>query len=185
MEQLTLRELEASGLYYFGKDDFPQALLYFKQIASHGAEVSINNFAHLGRVYAKLKLFDEAKEAFEVYVDQVADAYVERFQLGLVLMEMGNQELALGLWQQVLEQQPNFPPALYYKAVVCLSSDDDVSANFLLKQLLETAEEDNLYIGLATELIERNQQLDAIPAASIESETLLDGKVIQEYPYDD
>jgi hypothetical protein len=40
MEQLTHRELEASGLYYLGQNNSPQALLYFKQIASHALRQS-------------------------------------------------------------------------------------------------------------------------------------------------
>ena len=58
------------GFTILRQNNSPQALLYFKQIASHAGVASVNNFAHLGRVYAKLKLFDEAKEVFEIYVDR-------------------------------------------------------------------------------------------------------------------
>lgn len=176
MEHFTLRELEASGLHYFRSEDYPRALELFKRIAQSD-QVSINNFAHLGRVYAKLKLFDEAREALEVYVDQVPESYLERFQLGLVLMELGNLELSLEQWDNVLNLQPNFPPALYYKSVLCVMKQDYVSAKFLLEQLLETTEQSNLYHQFATELSEKvEQQSQGIPVSPIDTSNQYQGE---------
>ena len=176
MENFTLREMEACGLHYFRQEDYPQALKYFKQLAK-STQVSINNFAHLGRVYAKLKLYDEAREAFQVYVDQVPESYIERFQLGLVLMELGNLDLSLEQWDQVLDLQPNFPPALYYKSVLCVMKEDYVSAKFLLEELLETTEQSNLYHQFATELNEKvNQQSQGIPIEPVDPKNQYQGE---------
>ncbi len=157
MENFSLRELEACAFHCFQQEDYPQALKYFKALSVR-SNVSVKNFAHLGRVYAKLKLFDEAREAFQIFIEQVPDAYIERFQLGLVLMELGNPQLSQEQWDIVLSLKPNFPPALFYKAQTCILNDDYVSAKFLTAELLNTTESTNLYHQFAKKLNEKISQ---------------------------
>jgi len=86
VEQTTHRALEAGGLYYLRQNNSPQALLYFKQIALHSGIAPIKIFAHLGRVYAKLKLIDEAKKVFEIYVDRAR--HIPRNTLIFIIPQM-------------------------------------------------------------------------------------------------
>ncbi|WP_144394458.1 tetratricopeptide repeat protein [Pleionea sediminis] len=153
MEHLSTVELVACGNNEFRNERYAQALVFYKA-ASMKKDFDTVDFAHLARTYAKLELFDQAKEAFELFLAKYPDAYIERFQLGLVLRDLNNADNAIEIFDQVLAQEPTFAPALYYKSLVCIEKDDLESAKFLLSELLRNTEDDNLYVKLTNELIE-------------------------------
>jgi len=153
-DSLSTIELIACGHEEFKNDRFSWALLFFSAAKSRD-DFQAEHFAPLGRTYAKLGLFDQAKESFLAFLHHFPEAYIERFQLGLVYRDLSDDDLAIAEFDQVIAQQPAFPPALYYKALCCLAKEDATSAEFLLNELLENTEEDNLYVKLTHELAEK------------------------------
>jgi pentatricopeptide repeat protein len=153
-EHLTTRELVACGNFEFMNEHFATALNYYKK-AYINQDFNIEHSPQLARCYAKLGLFEEAREIFEKFINQYPDAYIERFQLGMVMKDLNQIEAAIKYFDEVIGQQPNFPPAVYYKALIYLEKNDLVSAKFLLAELLELTEADNLYRKLAEELIKK------------------------------
>ncbi|NVJ62223.1 MAG: tetratricopeptide repeat protein [Gammaproteobacteria bacterium] len=154
MDYFSTAELMACGQFEFEQERFPAALGYFKNALSR-EDCSNKLNASVARTYAKLKLFDEAKHHFEVFLEHYPDAYIERFQLGLVFKDLGNEQLALEVFETVLAQQPEFVPASYYKALTHLSLEQTESAKFLLNDILSRVEPDNLYVKLTKELDEK------------------------------
>ena len=148
---LSSRELSVCAKEDFKSEKFSDSLIKYKLLLKRG-DAPVDTHANLARVYAKLSLFEEAKTAFEEYLIDSPDAYIERFQLGLILLDLGQLNHAQDEWDKVLTTENNFPPALYYKALVAKQQGDESSSEFLLNQLFSCVEEDNLYYKLGQEL---------------------------------
>ncbi len=97
------------------------------------------------RLYAQLRLFDRALPLFERYLSMRPGAVDETFQLGMVLLDKGDSQRALEIWEEQLRQQPTFPPGLFYCAVVLSRQGKIAEAKRNLDVLLQTAPADNLY----------------------------------------
>lgn len=163
---LTTRELVACGYDEFKNERFASALTFFVT-ASKNEDFEFRHLAALGRTYAKLGLFDEAKSAFSQFLEDNPEAYIERFQLGLVYRDLDDDNAAIVEFDRVIAQEATFPPALYYKALSCLNKDDQSTAIFLLNELLANTEKDNLYVKLTLELAEEAQlQLNSMDTTS-------------------
>lgn len=162
MNELTIRELEASALFYFKNGDFPNALIYLKKIATKES-VAVTNLAHLARTYAKLHLFDESVEMYQFYLGKCPKAHVENFQLGLVYLELNLPEKAKYQWDVTLNLEPDFPPALYYKALVHVMERETTPAVSLLEHLLNTVTSNNLYFELANKLYKKLKESSEQP----------------------
>lgn len=106
------------------------------------------------RIYAQLKLFEQAKSHYVSFLDVEPKALMERFQLGMVNFETGDQETALDIWRNILEANPTHPPCLYYSAIACLQLGAKEDAERHLQILLQSAPADNLYFGRAKELVQ-------------------------------
>lgn len=117
--------------------------------------VLIDAFALAGKLYASLGLYERAKHAFTVYTENVSDAYLELFQLGMVEKDMGNLDGAKEIWSKVLELSPNHAEALYFLGEACFQQNDIESARDWLFRLLETAPDESEYIALADQLLNR------------------------------
>lgn len=123
-------------------------------------------YALAGRVYAQIGLYDKARDAYVNYITHNPDAILERFQHGMVLFDMGDFEKAQATWQELLQQSPGYPPALYYMAICWLQADNKDKAMQLITELKNTAPKDNYYVNLAIEMEQRmNQNEDSDSSA--------------------
>jgi hypothetical protein len=105
------------------------------------------------RLYAQMKLFDRAETLFIKYLSMAAGALEEQFQLGMVQLDKGDSARALETWGGLLKQQPTFPPALFYCAMVQHKIGKLADARRNLDVLLQTVPADNLYYGRGKELL--------------------------------
>ena len=145
------------------------ALTYFKTIWNNKYS-AINNLAHLGRVYAKMHLFDEAIECYEEFLDDNPQAYIEYFQVGLVCLELARQDGLRRNLDKSLQINQHFTPALYYRAIASLMEDDESTALKFLDKTLASAEENNLYFDVAKKLKKSlNDKNESTTAVKIEN----------------
>lgn len=112
----------------------------------------------LGSVYAKLQLFQYAVEHYSALLNRTPSRLHERFQLGMVYRELNELDKAVENWDLVLEEEENYPPVLFHKALLLLNADDEEECKVLLRKLAETADKDNYYVERALGVLE---ELDA------------------------
>lgn len=116
----------------------------------------------LGSVYAKLQLFSDAVEHYSALLERTPSRQHERFQLGMVYREMDELAKAVECWDKVLEEQENYPPVLFHKALLLLATDDVEECSSLLQQLIATADSDNYYVERARGALEELSVTDDI-----------------------
>lgn len=120
------------------------------------------------RLYAQLRLFERAETLFTRYLEQNPDSGNARFQLGMTRFDGGDLAGALDTWQQVLEAEPNNPPALFYSALARLQKGEAGESGPMLQQIIDSTRDDNLYHGKARDLLAQMQQ-SAEPKAGVGS----------------
>lgn len=150
-------ELLALADWNFQKDEHELALEKVKVLASRGTG-PIQSYALMGRLYATLGLFIKAKQAFQHYLENQPDENLkvnETFQLGLVERDMGNFDGAMSIWNNLLSNHPNHPPALYHSAVILSENGKQQEAVELLNHILETADDNDGHIQMADQLLSK------------------------------
>ncbi len=160
-------ELIALARLDIEKSDYENALAKLKAVLS-AEQPPAAAFSMVARLYGQLKLFAKAREYYQRYLELHPNAELERFQLGMTHFDLNEHEKALAVWDQVIEQSPNHPPALFYKGMLQMRSGNIAAAKSTLESVLHAVPTDNLYFGQAKELlsaIEREQQ-QGDPAAS-------------------
>lgn len=106
------------------------------------------------RIYAKLRLHARAIALFRQAMDARPDSLELQVELAMVSQESGDHEAALGMWDEMLLRHPLMPPALFHAAVLRAQRRQFADALRHIDVLLQTAPEDNLYVGRARELQE-------------------------------
>lgn len=143
-----------------------QALQKIKQLIAN-PEVPAEALALAGRLYAQLGLWDRAQDLFQRYLQLNPQAVTEAFQLGMVHFDGGRLDEAAKIWTELLQKQPNHPPALFYRSLVLAQQGKSGEARQGLDVLMKTAAADNLYFGRGKELLNaiEAQQLPTASAA--------------------
>jgi tetratricopeptide (TPR) repeat protein len=155
-------ELVALARLDMDKGAVDQALLKLKQAFAEG-EPAAEAASLMARLYAQLGLFKRAQEFYQRFLQANPGAMLERFQLGMTYFDGGQVKEALAIWDELLKETPNHPPALFYKALALAQGGNRNDARQMLDLLMKTAPADNLYFGRAREML---QALDAgrVPA---------------------
>ncbi|WP_143873867.1 tetratricopeptide repeat protein [Catenovulum sediminis] len=129
-ELLALTKIDLS------RDDFTSALDKLKVMNGRN-EIPLDYYAMLGRVYASIGLLKRARAAFTTYTEQVPSAVYEKFQLGMVEHDMDNVLKAQNIWEAIIEEHPQYAPALYYKATIHLRLEELSEASECLATIVE------------------------------------------------
>lgn len=137
------------------------ALFKLKQVLADNKPPN-EAYAITARLYAQIGLFDRAKELFKIYLDTNPTAVVENFQLGMAHFDTGDTSKALSIWENVVNQDPINPPALFYRGLAFAQQNNYADARQSLDTLLKSASADNLYFTRAKDL------LNAIDAGQLE-----------------
>ncbi|MGF1731289.1 tetratricopeptide repeat protein [Photobacterium kasasachensis] len=149
---LDNEELLALSRNALEREDYHDALIKIKYILKRN-EVPAGVYALLGRTYAALELHDKAVAAFNEFLHHRPEVIPERFHLGVVYREMGDNAKALAVWEEVLEKAPNFPPALYNKALFLLDDGNEDEAIELFNYIIENVEPDDSHVEMANHML--------------------------------
>jgi len=128
-----------------------QALLKIKEVLAQ-SELPAGAHALAARVYARLRLFDRAIAYLQLCLEQDPDSLERQLELAMAYQESGDADSALRHWDTMLERHPLLPPALFNAAWLLAQRKQLADANRHVEVLLQTASEDNLYVGRAREL---------------------------------
>jgi tetratricopeptide (TPR) repeat protein len=148
-------ELLALADLNFRNEDY-EATMHKVKVLLARSEKPLQTYALMGRVYAIIGLLEKAKGAFEYYLkhQNVQEHTLnEHFQLGMVEKDLGNIDTAIDSWDALLQNTPNFAPALYHKALALKNSGRVKDAIEPLNHILETAEDGDSYIEAADKLL--------------------------------
>ena len=107
----------------------------------------------LARLFAQLGLRGKARVQFEAYLQAKPEDVDATFQLGMTRFEDGETEAALTLWDRVLQQSSQYPPALYFRAVAAARQGQRIEAKAMLRTALEVIPADNLYFTRSRDLL--------------------------------
>jgi Tfp pilus assembly protein PilF len=166
-------ELLALALVDMEKGDLAPALSKLKRAVAADVPAA-EAFSACAKLYAKLRLWNRAQQMYEKYLSFEPEAVAETFQLGMVHFDAGRPSEALKIWDDQLKKNPNFPPALFYRALLLAQTGKPDAARQSLETLIKTAPADNLYFGRAKELL---QNIDARqtqkPAGEIDARAAL------------
>lgn len=145
-------ELLALANLYFDRQDYIVALRILKRLVSEET-APVGAFSTLGRIYAVLGLFERAMVAFETYLEFRPDAIPERFEMSLLYRQMDRDDEALKIWESILNDNANFAPVLYAKALYLRDNELEDEAIDLLTQLIENAPAEDRHVELANQLL--------------------------------
>lgn len=149
-------EIFALAKIDFRRENYDFCLEKLKCVMARN-QIPVAVYSLLGRTYAVLELFERARDVFKMYLEHVPNALQEKFHLGMVEKDLGNNDVAIKLWDEVLAEEPSFIPALYHKAVVFVDKNALQEASQLLNQLLEVVPENDQHAVLAKELLDSIQ----------------------------
>ncbi|MDM4772898.1 lipopolysaccharide assembly protein LapB [Solimonas sp. SE-A11] len=107
----------------------------------------------LARVYAQLGLRGKARAQFEAYLQTQPGDIDASFQLGMTRFEDGDTDAALAIWERVLQQSAQYPPALYFRAVAAARRGQGSEARAQLRSALDVIPADNLYFTRSRDLL--------------------------------
>lgn len=106
------------------------------------------------RIYARLGLYKRSQALFEKYLESNPSAPLESLQLGMTYFDCGALDDAISIWTVLLDQVPDYPPALYYCALAYSQLGMLEKAKHSIQTLTRVARPSNLYFGRANELLQ-------------------------------
>jgi tetratricopeptide (TPR) repeat protein len=136
--------------------------------ATLSAQVPPGAYSICGQLYVGLGLWDHALKMFQKHLERHPESLGEKFSLGLALGNSGRAAEAMKIWDELLEKQPNYVPALYYRGLMRAQQSQFQGARQDLELLVRSAAGDDPYLKPGKELlqsIEARQSL-AQPATS-------------------
>lgn len=145
------QETLALAREYFDQNRIEEALTKIKHLLSE--DIAVPGAHELGaRIYARLRLYDRAIALLQRCLDQDPDSVERQLELAMIHQDSGDLDTALSHWDAMLQRHPLMPPALFNAAWLLAQRKQFADACRHIEVLLQTAAEDNLYVGKAREL---------------------------------
>src|SRR5215213_6655700 len=129
------------GGYYFGQQDFTQAIHHYKRATEIAPDYS-TAFNILGYAYRQNEQYSDAENAFKKYVELIPgdpnpyDSYAE------LLLKMGRFEDAITQYNKALAIQPNFVNSHFGIAAALLYKGKTAEAQAELQKMTQKARTD-------------------------------------------
>lgn len=129
------------GNYYFGQQDFPQAITQYKRATELAPDYS-TAFNILGYAYRQNEDYTDAEAAFKKYVELIPkdpnpyDSYAE------LLLKMGRFDESIAQYRKALEVDPNFVNSHFGIAAALMYEGKADEATAELQKLTEKARTD-------------------------------------------
>ncbi len=165
MNNLFLDEAFALARHEIETKQYAEALVRLKALAQE-EPAPPEAVLLLARLHGQLHLPQRAQAGFERFLAMEPDASHARFELGMTLFEQGQYGVALQTWDTVLQQAPQYPPALYFSAVAHAQTGSTAQAERALQELFEVTDEDNMYHERGRELAQRLSASPTLSAAA-------------------
>jgi hypothetical protein len=105
------------------------------------------------RIYASLRLMQNAQECYRMYLAERPHADLEAFELGMTHFQSGDREQARQQWRALLERSPRYVPALYFSGLVEAQEGRAEDARRYLDALLRCAPAADPYAARGARLL--------------------------------
>ena len=148
---LDAEELALFALRALENSDLEKALITVKT-ALLRSEFPLICHAIAGKAYARMELWEKASQCLSEYTKACPEKHHERNQLGLVLFRSGQEDAAIEVWTEVLNDSPTYPPALFFLAHAYTARQSWTTAQRFIDILLGAAGSDNLFSIKAQQL---------------------------------
>lgn len=132
-----MSELDAEELYFLAIDalqrsERDKALAFIKE--SVAIEATSQNVYLLGTMYADLKMFDRAIEAYAAVLDADPEHLIARLQLGLIRLLIGERDQACEDWKELTTLPEDHFLTYFGRGLTAFAQDDLKSARDLLTE---------------------------------------------------
>lgn len=149
--QFDKEEILALARDHFEQNRIEDALGRVKQLLED--DVAMPGARELAaRIYIRLRLYERAIVLLQQCLEKDPESLERQLELAMVYQDSGDLETALNHWDALLQRHPLMPPALFNAAWLLAQKKQYADANRHIEVLLQTAAEDNLYVGRAREL---------------------------------
>lgn len=136
---------------HFEQNRVQEALAGVKQLLN--ADLVVPGATELAaRIYTRLRLYDRSVVLLQKCLEQNPESLERQLELAMVYQDSGDLDTALHRWEALLQRHPLMPPALFNAAWLLAQRKQFADAGRHIEVLLQTAAEDNLYVGRAREL---------------------------------
>ena len=149
LDLLDLEELIVLAKLDLEANDLSGALTKLKLAKSKDGDAEV--VVMLARLYARLGLFNKATPLFSEYLQDNPDALVEKFQYGMTFFDNKQLSKALEIFESILEQEANHPPAMFYSTLILSEQNKVEDAMAGLENILLTVDSKNLFYSRAHE----------------------------------
>ncbi len=109
------------------------------------------------KIYSQLRLFNNAKHRYQLFLSSMPPVIIEKFQLGLIYLESGHYKPARTVWRELLEYEPASSPTLYHGAIDHLTSRNKPAAERNLNLMLHILATNSRYFDKAKERVQQIQ----------------------------
>jgi tetratricopeptide (TPR) repeat protein len=149
--QFDKEEILALAREHFEQNRVEDALGRVKQLLED--DVAVPGARELAaRIYIRLRLYDRAIALLQQCLELDPESLERQLELAMVYQDSGDLDIALDCWDALLRRHPLMPPALFNAAWLLAQKKQFADASRHIEVLLQTAAEDNLYVGKAREL---------------------------------
>lgn len=149
--QFDKEEILALARDHFEQNRIEDALGRVKQLLED--DVAMPGARELAaRIYIRLRLYERAIALLQQCLEKDPESLERQLELAMVYQDSGDLDTALNHWDALLQRHPLMPPALFNAAWLLAQKKQFADANRHIEVLLQTAAEDNLYVGRAREL---------------------------------
>ncbi len=131
----------ALGGYYFGQQDFPQAIDHYKK-ATELAPTYSTAYNILGYAYRQNADYDNAEKAFQKYIELIPKDPNPYDSYGELLLKMGRFDDSIAQYRKALAINPNFVGAYQGIAMDLLYSGKAQPAEAELQNITQRARND-------------------------------------------
>jgi tetratricopeptide (TPR) repeat protein len=121
------------------------------------------------RIYSRLQLYPRAVVLLQQCLERNPGSLERRIELAMVHQDSGDRGIALEHWEDLLQQHPLMPPALFNAAWLRAEHEQLAEANRHLVVLLQTVAEDNLYASRGRDLKRMLQEKSKVTADAREN----------------
>lgn len=149
--QFDTEETLALAREHFEQNRIEDALVRIKQLLNEESPApGVRELA--ARIYARLRLHGRAIALLRQCLEREPESLERQVELAMVYQDSGDLDTALRHWDAMLQRHPLMPPALFNAAWLLAQRRQFADAGRHIEVLLQTAAEDNLYVGKAREL---------------------------------
>lgn len=145
------------GLANIKIEDYDEAEKLFLKVLEKDNDDE-NSYFHLGEIYTRKKQFDNSVKYLKKAVELDNKDIIAKFYLAYSLHQLGETEIAIKTYNEVIEQSPDYSWAYYNLASIYIDKNDDNTAISYLEKTIQTNPADLKAITMLVKVLSKNKK---------------------------